>query len=156
MLEPECGSCQAESCQASFALPGKCPQLPLHSSCRELYYQTLLSALRASPKPASWSSLCMLRTFPSLTTKLLLPEWPRSTAAPALSHTAASPLYTHSQAAPSQPSPPAGISALSPVPPAFTSGCSYLTSSLPCTAQARASIMLSCFLGECRCFTLAL
>lgn len=81
----------AESCLPSFAFPGKC--LPPHSrsSCRELNHQTLLSALRVCPKPASWSSwLCMPRTFPSMTTKLLLPERPRSTTAPALSYTGAS------------------------------------------------------------------
>lgn len=58
------------------------------NSITKLYHQTLLSALRAFPKPASWSSwLCMLRTFPSLTTKLLLLEGLRSITVPALSHT---------------------------------------------------------------------
>lgn len=97
-MEPEYGSCLVESSLPSFAFPGKCPHLFLHSrsSHRELYHQTLLSALRACPKPASWSSwFCMTKTFPSLRTKLLLPEWPRSTEAPAFPHTAASLLSVH-------------------------------------------------------------
>lgn len=64
-------------------------------------------------------------------TKLVLLEWPRSTTAPALSHTGACLPSVHS---PKQHIPVFSssrqLSSVSPAPPAFTSGCSSLTSPL--------------------------
>lgn len=167
MLEPECGSCLAQSCLPSFAFLGKCPHLPLHSrsSYREYHHQIV------SPNPALCSEgFSQARQLEQLTLHAEdLPQSDNQAAAAGMAeeHNSPSPL-THCSHAPlfslcTLPSStiPAlfssrQLSSVSPAPPALTSGCSHLTSPLPCPLQARASIMLSCFSGECRCFSLAL
>lgn len=79
LLKLECGSCLAESCLLSCAFLQQVPSPSFQSRCsyRALHHQTLLSTLRDFPKCVSRTGwLCTLEGFPSLTPKLLLPEWP--------------------------------------------------------------------------------
>lgn len=128
-------------------------QVPSPSSPLQFLMQGIIS-----PNPALCSEglsqtcqleLCMPRTFPSLTKKLLLPEWPRSTIAPALSHRGTSLLSVHT---PKQHHPSlllqqeTQLCVPSPSSLDLRMQLPYLSPALH-TLQAQASIMLSCFLG---------